>query len=115
MHAKKTEGISAVYDEYSPTANSISGDLAVLTADLNTMLTATYASYFCKSSSIYSYNVDGEYLFDWFVGNSMHPIADNAYIMSSVAAREWINDNNCYTFALSSTIYNLSSIYDRCS
>ena len=109
-----TEDVSSIYDEYSPTIDSISSELNTLTSDLNTMLTATYASYFCKSSSIYSYNVDGEYIFDYFVGNSAYPIIDNSYIMSSAAAREWINDNKCYTFALSSTIDNLSSIYDSC-
>ena len=114
IYAIKIEGISSLYDEYSPVANSISGEIDILDNDLDTLLTATYASYFCKSDSIYSYDIDGNYMFDYFIGNSQHPIIDKTYAMSSTAAREWINDNNCYTFALSNTIYNLSSTYDNC-
>ena len=87
--------------------------MIALTSDFTELLTSTYSSYFCKSSSIYSYNVDGSYMFDYFVDNPQYSI-DNSYVMSSSSARDWITDDHCYTFALSTAIDSLSNVYDAC-
>ena len=86
--------------------------MTTLINDLNTMLTSTYANYFCKSSSIYCYNADGTYMFDYYVGRNND---DDSYAMSSASAREWIENDNCYTFSLSAAILGLLSSYSECS
>ena len=60
---------SSVYNEYYPQVESISASLANQIAGLSTFLNVTNAHYFCKSSNAYSYDVDGNYMFDYYVGN----------------------------------------------
>lgn len=85
--------------------------MATLANDFITSITKTYACYFCKSTSLYSYETDGTYKFDYYVGDTNF-LNNNCYIMSSTTAREWINDDHCYTLALSTAIESLSATYD---
>lgn len=62
--------------------SEISGMLDALKSDFNTLVEDTYASYFCKSTSIYCYYPDGTYMFDFYVGN-MKYANDNSYELSS--------------------------------
>ena len=107
-------GISSTYDTYSPLMQQLSSGMTTLVNDLNTMLTGTYANYFCKSSSIYCYNSDGSYKFDYFVGNSIYSM-DDSFTMSSNSAKEWIENDHCYTFSLSAAVVGLSSAYNECA
>lgn len=107
-------GISSTYDTYNPVVQQLSSSMTNIVNELNTMLTSTYANYFCKSTSIYCYNTDGSYMFDYFVGNDKYSI-DDSYIMSSTSAKDWIQDDHCYTFSLSEAITSLSAIYNECS
>ena len=69
---KEREGISALYDKYSVTVDELSGTMDALISEFNTTLTSTYASYFCKSDSLYCYDSNGVYKFDYFVGNDVY-------------------------------------------
>ena len=62
----------ALYDKYSVTVDELSGTMDALISEFNTTLTSTYASYFCKSDSLYCYDSNGVYKFDYFVGNDVY-------------------------------------------
>ena len=110
---ESTSEISSLYNEYNLQISQLRTSMDELVLNFKTMLENEYSSYFCKSSNIYCYNTDGSYMFDYFVGNNQYSI-DTSYMMSSMSAREWINDEHCYTFALSTAIESLSAIYDDC-
>lgn len=102
--------MSALYDEYYPWIQSISNDFDAEKSQLSTYLNSTYSHYFCKSTNSYSYDENGSYLFDYFVGNSNY-LTDDYYIVTLNQASSWITDN-CYTYPLSNAIQLLSGDYD---
>ena len=91
---ESTSEISSLYNEYNPQISQLRTSMDELVSNFKTMLEDEYSSYFCKSSNIYCYNTDGSYMFDYFVGNNQYSI-DTSYMMSSMSAREWINDEHC--------------------
>ena len=97
------DGISSIYDEYYPVVDELSTSMAALTSDFNTLITKTYVNYFGKSNSIYCYDINGTYLFDYYIGEGRY-LNDDSYEMSSASARDWINDEHCYTFSISAAI-----------
>lgn len=102
--------VSALYDEYDPQIQQISLDFNAEKDKLSICLNQTYSHYFCKSTNSYSYTENGDYKFDYFIGNSNY-LTDDYYILQLNQASSWILEN-CHTYPLSNAIQQLSSEYD---
>ena len=109
MQGRYLSAVSATYDTYAPQAQSLSAQLASIESLLSTYLTQQYSAYFCKSLNPYCYDEDGSYKYSYFVDNSSFGPYD-LFVTKLGAASAWIQDN-CFTYALSSVIDDLSSTY----
>lgn len=107
--------VSTLYDIYAPRLEQLSADLDLQRRDLSVGLNETYASYFCKTTSIYAYEdhdpINGSYLFPYFINNdAYHP---NGYYEKYMnEAYSFINTpGNCQSNALLCALTELSTGY----
>lgn len=107
-------GVSATYDEYIPTIDEISVEFQTKKEELSICLHQTYDYYFCKSDNVYCYDEDGNYLFDFFVGNSNY-LEDDYYITHLNDAYAWINDDHCQTWPVLYATERLRQEYSNAS
>ena len=110
LQTEYLSAVSAVYDEYDPQIQQISADFDAEKDKLSICLNQTYSHYFCKSTNSYSYNENGDYKFDYFIGNSNY-LTDDYYILQLNQASSWIIEH-CHTYPLSNAIQQLSNEYD---
>jgi len=98
--------VSSTYNEYEPQVQELSTSLEALKSELTSMLSSTYANYFCKSKNSYSYDQDGSYRFPFYTAP-----AEDLFMLQLTAASAWIQ-GNCKTSAVLYAVDELSTAYN---
>lgn len=104
--------ISDVYDLYYPTVENLSVRLQEEKDTLSVFLNTQYDYYFCKSDNTYCYDEDGNYMFDYFIGNPAYN--ENDYHVNRLSdAYNWINDDHCKSYSVLCVTYKLQAEYSN--